>query len=445
MPAITITGSRPKFPNNMQMSKFQIILTAVFGLLIVVSVIVFSKYQGSGDKIAKVELWGTISQSDFYNIIAKTSLSNNKNIELTYREKNPETFDNELLEALAGGGGPDLFILPHDKIFKQKNKITIVPFSFYSERLFKDSFAEGAEIFLDQQGIIALPVVVDPLVMYWNRDIFNQVNLTNPPKYWDEFYNLASLISKKDGSLNVTRSAVAFGEFGNVSHAKEIISNLMMQAGTPITSTLGNYYISVMSGSFNKPIVPAEAAVNFYTEFSNPVKPSYSWNRSLPSSSSYFLGGDLAIYFGFASELPQIQLKNPNLNFDAGLLPTTRNDGSYVSYGRFYGLALSRGAKDPNAAFQTAVILSSTEGAAAWSEALNLPPVRRDLLARQPGSAYKEIFYKSAIRSKAWLDPDPALTEAIFKNMIESVTSGRERVSLAVSRASNELSNLFPR
>src|SRR3989344_31000 len=425
------------------MSKFQVIILGVFGILIIVSVIIFSKYQGGGVEQAEVSIWGNVNPEVFQSIISKTSLYNNEAYKISYSYKEEALFDDEYVEALASGNGPDLFLLPHDKIVKQKNKITLIPYDAFSERMFKDSFIEGSEIYLDPTGIVALPVIVDPLVMYWSRKVFTDAKLTSPPKYWDEFYSLAGLISKKDGALNIQKSLVSFGEYNNVSNAKAIISNLMMQAGTPIVQRFGDDTRSVMADSFEKPVIPGEAAVNFYTEFSNPVKPYYSWNRSMPLSQTYFLSGDMALYFGFASEIALIQLKNPNLNFDVSSVPTSKDSGNNVSYGKFYGFAISRGSKNANAAFGVASILSSREGALAISEALGVPPARRDLLGTKALDANQAVFYESALRSKAWLDPEPTATAKIFANMIESITSGRERTSAAVVKASREITELF--
>lgn len=432
------------------MSKFQLAVIGIFTVLIIVSVIIFARYKGTEANQIEVVVWGSISTADFARIVEQTTLYNNKLLKVTYLEKDSNSFDNELVEALATGNGPDLFLLPHDKIVKQRNKIILIPYKSFSERLFKDSFIEGAEIYLDPQGIVALPFMVDPLVMYWNRSVFTDARKTEPPKYWDEFYTLAKDISIKDGALNISRSLVSFGEYKNVTNAKEIIATLMMQAGTPIAKREGEVVRVVMNESYCPKLIlpPAEAAVNFYTEFSNPVKPFYSWNRSMPLSSAYFLSGDMALYFGFSSEIFDIQKKNPNLNFDVAAVPISRgpnpsNCKLNVSYGKFYGLAIARGSKNPNAALAVASILSSNQGIGAVAETLNMPPVRRNLLSKRPENAYKSVFYDSAIRSRAWLDPDPQASNDIFARMIEGITSGRERTSTAVSRASREISDLF--
>lgn len=428
---------------NISMTKFQMILIGVFVVFLIGGVIIFSAYKGSSQNATTVVVWGTIPQTSFYNIVKETSLYQSKEYNIEYVEKTKENFDSDFIEALASGSGPDLFMLPGDKILKHQNKIMPIPYNVYTVRQFRDSFIEGTEIYLSPEGVLALPVFADPLVMYWNRSIFTDVKVTQPPKYWDEFYNLANLISKKDGALNISRSVVAFGEFANISHAKEIVLNLAMQAGTPVISWYGSNLVSVFADPFNKPIVPAEAAVNFYTEFGNPAKPSYSWNRSLPNSTNYFLSGDLALYFGFASEISSLQLKNPNLNFDVAMVPMSREGGTNVSFANFEAFAITKSSKNPSGAFAVASILSSTVGVSAFNKVMKLAPVRRDLLSQKPINAYESIFYDSAIRAKGWLDPSPTETDAVFKNMIESITSGRARTSEAIARAQRELSSLL--
>lgn len=419
------------------------IFTGLFVAFFLIGAIVFSTYRGSSKDAVTVTVWGTIAPSDFSSVVDKTSLYQSETYKVQYVQKSEESFDSEFVEALASGEGPDLFMLPSEKILKHRNKIYTIPFSVFTERQFKDAFIEGAEIYMMPDGVLALPVSVDPLVMYWNRTIFTNSKISQPPKYWDEFYDLANSISKKDGALNIQQSTVAFGEFSNISHAKDIIVNLAMQSGTPVTGWSNLRVVSVFADSFNKPTIPAEAAINFYTEFSNAAKTSYSWNRSLPNSTNYFLSGDLALYFGFASEARNLQVKNPNLNFDVAAVPVSREGGTDVSFGKFNALAITKSSKNAAAAYAVASVLSSGVGAAAFSEVFNLPPVRRDLLAKKQTDAYKSVFYDSALRSKTWLDPSSTETDSIFKSMIESITSGRARTGEAVVKANREISALL--
>jgi len=357
-------------------------------------------------------------------------------------QKSPATFESDLISALANGNGPDLVLLPQGLILKQINKFYVVPFSSYSQRTFMDSFIPEGELFLTSAGIIGFPFSIDPMVMYWNRDMFSNAGIPLPPTTWSQFFDLAPKLTVKDQSGNITQSAIAFGEAENVTHFKDMVALLSLQAGTPIVAldSMGTIS-SAFSARGSQGLVPAEEAVSYFTEFSNPLKTSYSWNRSLPDDKSEFLAGQLAVYFGYASELRSIRAANPNLNFDVALMPQT--EGKKETFGAMDAVAILKASKNIPAAYVAAVTLASQPLQAGWVSASGLPPVRRDMLAPLPGNAYDSIFYQSALISNAWLDPNREETTNVFGSLIDDVTSGKLRVSDAVSQASQQIGSLL--
>ena len=427
------------------MSNFRLILTAIFAIFIVIGIIMFSLFRGGagGGTVDSITVWGIIPESVFIKYIESVNSNKDARISVNYVEKEDDFFDKEFIEALAKGAGPDAILLPQDKILRHQDKIYPIPYGSLSERAFKDAFIEESELYLSSDGIIALPLSIDPLVMYWNRDIFTDALLPQPPAYWDEFFSLVSKITEVDSSLNIGRSAVSFGEFTNVSNAKEIISLLILQAGNPIVKIDNDRPITVLKDKIGFAIPPSEAALRFYTEFSNPSKKSYSWNRSLPLSRQYFLSGDLAVYFGFASELNDIKMKNPNLNFDAAVVPQRREAKKKTTFGRIQGFALVKSSKKLSSAFNAISTLANKDNISLWSKASGLPPVRRDLLAIGAADPVVSTFYTSAIISKGWLDPDKEATKTIFQNMVESIVSGKSMLGEAVMRADSEIQNLL--
>jgi hypothetical protein len=108
-----------------------------------------------------------------------------------------------------------------------------------------------------------------------------------------------------------------------------------------------------------------------------------------------------------------------------------------------YALAIPKASKNKSSAIAAAVLLAGKEPITKLSEITHLPPVRRDLLAVRPSDTYMSIFYDGAIQAHAWLQPDKAETNAIFKEMIESVTGGRRTVQDSVMRSDSELNLLF--
>jgi len=432
-----------------QTNTFQTILLIVFGVFILVAVIMFSV--GGGKKaeveyLGEVIVWGVLPERTMMRNVESLYSGNGQPVKITYQQKKETTFDRDLVEALASGVGPDVILLPQDLILRHKDKIYPIPYESLSVRDFKDRFIEEGELYLSDDGILALPLTVDPMVMYWNRDLLSAAGISRAPSFWDEFYSIVPLVTVRGNDTNITRSTISFGEFRNVTHAKEIMSMLIMQAGNPIivvNPSIKDSYRSTLGEEFNFDIPPTNAALNFYTEFSNPAKISYSWNGSLPSSRDMFIAGDLAVYFGFASEYFGIKRKNPHLNFDIAQMPQTRNTAKKTTFGKMQGLAILNVSKSIPASFRAAIMLSDTEFVSALSKDLSLPPVRRDLLAEKPTDEIQSLFYDSAIISRAWLDPSPRDTENIFMNMVERVVSGRSKVSEAVFAASKEIGRLL--
>lgn len=426
------------------MSNFKIALTAIFAISFVVGIVLFASYKaGSGQTSASLVVWGTISNEAFDAAYKNSSLAKDKYITATYVKKDSSSFDTDFVEALANGEGPDIILVRDDSLYKNRNKLFIIPYKSYPERTFKDQFIQEAEIFLRADGVSAVPFSTDPLVMYWNRDIFSNNLISEPPKYWDEFYALVDKMTKRDSSANILQSTVAFGEWRNVTNAKDIIALLLLQAGTPIVSYDKQSYSSAMSAQFSYPIAPGQSALNFYTQFSNPTSASYSWNRSLPSSLNFFLSGNLSMYFGYASEVFSIQQKNPNLNFDVTYVPQIRDTKIKIDFAHMYALAIVKQSKSIGPAFSLINALTEPASQIAFEKVTNLPPVRRDLLASKPADAFRAVFYNSALISRTWVDPDSTATTNIFRDMIESITSGRARVLESLGTADKEIGDLL--
>jgi ABC-type glycerol-3-phosphate transport system substrate-binding protein len=281
--------------------------------------------------------------------------------------------------------------------------------------------------------------------MYWNRTIFSNANVSLPPKYWDEFFTLSPRLTLRNQANTITRATVALGEYQNIPHAKDILATLILQAGNPIVARSGDGLFHSTLGSIvdqTLPLQPTESALRFYTEFSNAAKNTYSWNRALPNARDMFTAGDLAIYFGFASELPGLRSANPNLNIDVTVFPQAR-DATRITYGHLQALSIPRGAKNPTGALEVARALSAEGPVASIVTRSVYPPPLRSLLAQTPSEAFRSTFFESALIARGWRDPDPERTATVFQDMIEGTISGRLRLSEAVAAGSQELENVL--
>lgn len=427
-------------------SNFQIIILVVFSFFVILGLILFAtgKSQSTSDVITPVVAWGTVDAGIVNKLIANTLEKNKDSLKFSYVQKDPSTFEKELIEALADGSGPDVVLIPQDLLLKHKNKLYPLAYASYPLRTFKDQFIDAGSIYLDDTGVLGVPFMVDPIVMYWNKTHFVNASIVSAPKYWDDFSADVAKLTRKDSNYNVLQSGAALGEYSNILHAKDIVSMLFIQAGAPIVGKNSEgAYVASLAGSFGNIDHPAESALSFYTDFANPIKGSYSWNKSLKSSMDSFLSGDTSIYFGYASELPMITLKNPNLNFDISSVPQVRDSQKQTGFAKVYAFSVLKASKNTVSAFNQIFTLTSKDSITDLTSIANLPPVRKDVLANKPDSLYMQTFYDSALRSEAWPDPDPVLTEIMFKNMIESTIIGKIKAGDAVGRADRELESFL--
>ncbi len=427
-------------------NKFKMILIGVFAFFIIAGLVAFSAFRSTNtaNSAPTIAIWGTVDQSTFDTFISKYEQDDNIQLKLVYTEHSISTIDNDLVEAIATGKGPDVILIPQELMDRYLDKVTFI--TSIPQRTFLDTYIQEAQLYIQPQGIFALPFFVDPMVMYWNKDMFASASVATPPTDWSQFPLLANKFSLIDQNGNITQSATAFGEYDNVNNAKAILSMLIMQAGSPIVSadsSTGSFASELYQKSSDAVIVPAVSALTFFTDYSNPKKSVYSWNSSLPDSKDYFLAGNLAMYFGFASEVSDIASKNPNLNFDVAMVPQTLNTTDKTTFGELYGFAFLKSSSNTADAF---ALISNLTSAPAVSEFLNVSggvPARTDLIAAGTTDPQKTVFYNSALIAKGWVDPDMAATSNIFSGMVSDVTSGNLDVDSAVQKADTELSNLF--
>lgn len=425
------------------MKPFQAVVLAIFVSLALLGVFIFATFSASGGKdIGTVVIWGAMPQDTFDKLLSNARAGRNDFNGVTYKEVPQELLMPQLVTAIAAGTGPDLVLFPASSFVEDGNKLQPMPYSIVSKRDFQDTFVQSGEIFLTDDGVAALPFTIDPLVLYWNRTLFGNAGIARPPKYWDDVASLAPKLTQKADNGSLAVSAIALGGWGNISHAKGILLTLMTQLGSPVVTKENGVYRSVLTAANSDGVSVADSAVRFYTDFADPVKPAYSWNRSQKNSRDAFLAGTLAMYIAPASELLQVRDANPNLNFDVAPVPMVRGGGQQVS-AAVDGVAIPRGAKNATGAQIVALELASSAEQEFLINEIRLPSPRRDVEADASSDAYLSTFRAAALNSFSFNDPNPTETEVLFGRMIDTVQSGKAGLSDAVRNADDELQVLL--
>lgn len=422
------------------MSKFQIIVLGFFVFAIIGGTAAFALYRGGDTStLPEITIWGTFPQNDFNSYVGNLNRGSSNPLKIVYTQFEPNSFSNAFVRALANGEGPDAILISADMLLPQVNKLMPIPYTALSRRDYIQSYVQEGELYLSDDGMLAVPLAIDPLVMYWNRDIFNAAGLATHPSYWSDFVGtktkpaLVQRLTSKDANGNLRKSALALGEFSNITNAREILGSLFLQSGNRV-SALGDNSQVVSTLVLDRSIVPA---IEFFSQFVNPVIDNYAWNKAMPNDKVAFLSGNLATYFGFASELHELVSKNPNLNFDVAPLPQLR-DGKKAVYAKMYGLSIVRTSANANAAYEVISRLTDPANVRNLSDAMYLPSVRREVIAQGSDDPYITVFDEQALIGQSWLDAGPVVSGKILANLVQSVTNGQSTVAEAI-RLANDL------
>jgi len=415
---------------------FKGIVLGSFVLAVVVGMFVFSFFAGvGGEQEVTLRIVGTLDERLFNKALDASPVSSRSSrFNVLYRKIPSDEFDIKILELLAGRGAPDMILVPQDKLLTNRSRLVPVSYDDYSKKQYQETFPDIANVFTSDEGLYGFPLIVDPMVMYYNRTLFNQAGIAQIPQTWSEFNSerLRRLIQRNGTTIN--KSMVAFGRYKNVTHAKDIMATLLFQVDNPLVSfnATGNPQSSLVSqnGSINN---STNSAIRFYTQFAKPNTAIYSWNGSLPPSRQTFLSSDLAIYFAPASEQHDIAQQNPNLNFGVSVMPQRTEDNKHTAFADIKVLALTQRVRNYSAAVAVGKALTEPESVQILADGQKLPPVRRDLLANPPvNNAFMTTLYEAVLSARTWLDPNPSETDIIFQKMIEDIQSGRESIKSAL-------------
>jgi multiple sugar transport system substrate-binding protein len=433
-------------------SPLQIGIYVACGIGIVLAVAIFSgklpigKAKDEGLK-GTVVMWGTLP-SQVVREYAAASLEQTPDVRVTYIQKDSSNFQSDLVNALASGAGPDLVVVSPADVIVNKDRLLAIPFTSLPLQTFKDTFVDQASLFVRADGILALPMFIDPLVMYYNRDLLTSSFAVKPPATWDDVVALNKQLTRKDDAGALSVETVAMGTFDNILHAKEILTMITLQAGGTIIGFDENSkkYISTLSYASRDTGNPFSTALALYSSFSNSNDSDhYSWNASLPLDSNQFIAGKLALYFGYGSELTNIRKKNPNLNFDVAMVPQSARRPTKVVYGKMMGIAVTKMSKQIPLSVTVANALTQKSALNLYLKSdASLAPARKDMLSEIPNEdAIRSLIYKSAIISKSFLDPEYTQTALLFKRVIDQINSGVANPDSSVMAAEALMKNIL--
>lgn len=419
----------------------------VFAALL--SVLIFSGKipVGNSDETARGEvmMWGTLPEVAMNNIIQEFN-PKAETYRVTYKEVDRERFNQTLLEALANGTGPDLILASHQILLSQSSRLYPFPLSSFSEKSFKDTYVDGASILFSPQGALALPVSIDPMVLFYNRTLFSKRGIINPPQYWNEVLDMTPSLTLQNRKGGFDESAIALGSSNN-PYSKDILMATVAELGqtavlkqykedgTPLLMVTANTPISAESEIF-----PLATAVRFFTQFTDPTKVSYTWNQFAGDAQDIFVAEKLAMYIGYASEMSTLRLRNPKADIEMAYFPQTKGYNTFVTAGQVYGIATLRTSKNLVTSLTAQSQLASAGVSPAIASILGSVPALR---AYAGTSGLPDVIARSMLVARPWYDSFPVESIGLTAAMIADIVNGRAGPNDAAEAFVSRLQDLY--
>ncbi|MFH1561186.1 MAG: extracellular solute-binding protein, partial [Patescibacteria group bacterium] len=299
------TTEVPVKPKNSK--KLIVIFAVVIGLFLIFSFLILSALlksrKSSGSQTDSLTYWGLWEEENVMQGIISDWESQNPDVKINYVKQDKQDYRARLQSAFARGDGPDIFRFHQSWLPMLTNELASVPNSVVTSlELDKSYFPVVSQKLKVGDQFYGVPMMMDTLAMFYNKDILSAANKTTPKTWWG-LRQTAKEITVKDESGKIGTAGVALGTTNNVDHWSDILGLMILQnGGNPATP--------------NNQLM--EDTLTFYTIFS---LNDQVWDETLPSSTLAFATNKLAFYFAPSWRIFNLMEANPNLNFGVSSVP----------------------------------------------------------------------------------------------------------------------------
>lgn len=412
-----------------------------FGVIIflVVAILVFFNLRPSTANQTQITVWG-FEKSGAVSGLMDSYSQVRPNVKIAYKQVSRDNYENMLLGTLASGQGPDIFPVYNRGLAKNINVLLPAGTSQFSvsqvENLFPAEVAQDFTTGSNSQAVqvYALPLYFDTLSLIYNKDIFDQGGIVNPPASWEEFQADVAKLKSISGNGQIIRAGGAIGgSQKTITNAVDVLNVLMLQNGVNMTTQPDASFAS-----------QAEiGAFNFYLQFANPSSDYYTWNENQPDDLGSFSSGNTAMIFGYNSDVQKIKAKSPFLRFGVAPIPQV-NALKAVNYADYWGLAVSKQSKNYASAWDFIIYMSTqAQVAGQYSVVTNQPPALRELIGQKLNDPAIGVYAKQSLTARSWEQPDENTVNNIFNNAIVSVLNNQSDSRRALEQAHGQVIQLL--
>ena len=388
------------------------------------------------------------------------------NVSFEYRKLRYEEYEDELLNALAEDRGPDIFSVHNTWMERHKAKILPMPsqvrtpvkfmsgtvkkeevYEFRARRGYSPS--EMRKSFLDvvyddavmpynsgtadkpvyQDVVWGVPLALDNLVLYYNRDILNTAGVIEPAKNWTEFQEHVKRMTRIDGnSGDILVAGAAIGTGENVARSFDILSLLMMQNQATMINDNDDVVFNRMPAALadQLEVPPGRGALEYYLQFASPLSEAYTWNENMPDSLEAFMAGRVGYFFGYAYHKEFIDAQAPQLDYEIAPMPQV-SANQKVNYANYWLETVSNKTEVVDYAWDFLLFATSPENIEKYLDKVKKPTALRstEIINKQLQDPVLTVFADQLLTSRSWYHgANSAEAEQAFNEMIKVTLQG---------------------
>ncbi|MFA5270049.1 MAG: extracellular solute-binding protein [Patescibacteria group bacterium] len=356
----------------------------------------------------------------------------------------------DLIKQVADGNGPDMFMIHNDWLPYNKNHISPMPAEMMSTQTYSETFYPVVvNDFVDANRIYAIPYYLDNLMLFYNTNIFDELNIKQPPKTWQEVVDLVPKLTKYGSGDTIKQSAIPLGTAADsIPRFAEILAALIMQYGGEMTTTDHTKATFDLSAPNSDPAYfSGREALKFYTDFANPSSSVYTYTDAknndgslkFPMDVQAFMEGKAAMMIGYSYQVANIRKFAPNLTFETTSLPQLRQ-GEPLTVANYWGETVSKNCAHPNEAWDFIKFVIKNQGK--YSSASKRVPATKESNDAYVDRQYYGPVASQAANSTSWYRHNSPEVEAIFGRMVTSVLHDGVAVSTAIDTAARDINQL---
>lgn len=427
----------------MTFTKSQIVIIGIgvilflFIALLFIGIVPGLRSNETPDISGSLTIWGTDDPAAIEKLTGAYA-GIHPNVAITYTQMDEASFEEDVVEALAAGKGPDIFLIENSSVPKQSAKLSYLTNDQFPLARLDAEFPKAIETDLafNASTTFALPLYLDTLVLFSNKDLLDNAGIATPPTTWESLEAVIPRLRQVDASQKILKSAIALGGSNkSVTRATEILTLIMLQDGVEMVKE--NLTDAVFANE-------GESSLAYYTNFANPGSPDYTWNDEMKKDIDAFASGDVAMMIGFAEDAELIKEKNPFLRFSISPMLQRKDAALAVNYPRYHAFAVP--AASPNAWLAWDFVGTAALNASImkpYLEETGRTPALRSLLAEQSENRETGFLAQQALTAKTWTQPDAKAVKKSFSDMISSVLTGKLARDRAIRAAQEEITDLL--